>query len=215
MQRYFDWEKDWEEKTLGTVGQNSSAYWNKRAEDYSDYIETSDYEHGRKIRQLFAEEGILQADFTVLDIAAGPGSVTIPLAEAVKKVTAVEPAAEMIRHLTHNAATRQIHNIETVNSTWQEIDAEAWEGKFDLVTCSHALWHFPDIGEQLMRLNRVSKGYCCLANGVGGDGHAEMYRKLGIEQKSIDYFLSLLNILYGRGILANVTMIDLEMRRSL
>ncbi|MEA1864221.1 MAG: class I SAM-dependent methyltransferase, partial [Euryarchaeota archaeon] len=88
-------EKEWAEKVKETSRISGTDYWNKRAEDYADYIRTSDYEHGRKIKEVFEREGILKEDFEVLDIAAGPGSVTIPFAESVRKVTAVEPAEEM------------------------------------------------------------------------------------------------------------------------
>lgn len=216
MSTILNWEKDWEEKTLTAAGGISdSSYWNKRAADYSAYIETSDYEHGKKIRELFFGTGLLDANSEALDIAAGPGSVTIPVAQAAARVTAVEPASEMVGYLKQSAEKKGLFNIEVVNSTWQQINDAEWKKKFDLVVCSNAVWHFADIGEQLMRMNGVSRGYCCIANGANDDSYGDMYRRLRIQQKGFDRFLYLYNILFDRGIVANVAMIDLEMKRSL
>jgi ubiquinone/menaquinone biosynthesis C-methylase UbiE len=82
---------------------SSPEYWSRRAEDYNDYIRTSNFDHGYKIKELLMSEGVLAADMDVLDIAAGPGSITIPFAGVARKVTAVEPAVEMCRHLRINA----------------------------------------------------------------------------------------------------------------
>ena len=210
-----DWEKEWAGKKRDISRISGSDYWNKRAEDYTDYIRTSDYEHGRKIKEIFETEGILKEDFEVLDIAAGPGSVTIPFAEFVKKVTAVEPAEEMCKRLIANAKEKGLGNIEIINKKWEEVSDTEFENKFDLVVCSHALWQFPDIGEQLTRMNRVSRGYCCIANGVRTDKtFSEMYQKLGLDTDDLDHFIDLFNILHQRNILANVRMIDTVMRRS-
>lgn len=215
MQKIIKWEKEWEEKTISTSKVSGTDYWDKRAEDYTNYIKTSDYDHGRKIRMIFENAGILKLEFEVLDIAAGPGSVSIPFAEVVRKVTAVEPAKEMAKNLIKNAQEKGIKNTEIINKKWEEVNDTELEKKFDLVICSHASWQFSDIGEQLMRMNKASRGYCCIGNGVKSDGQfEEMYRKLKINPESLDRYIYLFNILYQRGILANVRMIDVVMRRS-
>lgn len=214
QEEVIDWEKEWAEKMRETSRISGSDYWNKRAEDYTDYIRTSNFEHGRKIKEIFETEGILKANFEVLDIAAGPGSVTIPFAESVKKVTAVEPAEEMCKRLIENAKEKGLENIELINKKWEEVNDAEFENKFNLVVCSHALWQFPDIGKQLTRMNRVSREYCCIANGVKNDKtFSEMYQKLGVDD-DFDHFIDSFNILHQRDILANVRMIDTVMRRS-
>ncbi|NOY09797.1 MAG: class I SAM-dependent methyltransferase [Spirochaetes bacterium] len=210
-----DWKKEWAERIKETKRISSTDYWNKRAEDYNDYIRTSGYEHGKKIKEIFKREGILKPDFEVLDIAAGPGSVTIPFAESVRKVVAVEPAEGMCKKLMSNSHEAGCENIEIINRKWEEINVAAYERKFDLVVCSHALWHFPDIVEQLNRMNRVSNGYCCIAEGVGSyDTARDMYKTLGIDSQDFDHYIHIYNILYGENIAANVRIIDTVMRRS-
>jgi len=215
MQDLVNWEKEWEEKTIQTSKVSDTIYWNKRAKDYTNYIKTSDYNHGRKIRAIFENANILKPEFEVLDIAAGPGSVSIPFAEVVKKVTAIEPAKEMAENLLGNAEEKGIKNIEIINKKWEEVNDAEWEKKFDLVICSQASWQFPDIGEQLMRMNRVSRGYCSVVNGIKDDDEfAKIYKKLEINPESLDRFIYLFNILYQRNMLANVRMFEVVMRRS-
>lgn len=87
----------------------------------------------------------------------------------MKRVTAVEPAEEMCRRLVDNSLDLGLKNIEIMNTIWEEVNDAEYEDRFDLVVCSNALWQFPDIKEQLARMNMVSRGYCCIAIGVRSD----------------------------------------------
>jgi len=121
----------------------------------------------------------------------------------------------MVKHLIKNAKEKGLKNIEIINKKWEEVNDAEFEKKFDLVVCSHASWQFPDIGEQLIRMNRVSRGICCFADGVNSnDEYGEMHSKLEINPENLDRFIYLFNILYQRGILANVSIFDVVMRRS-
>ncbi|NCC26132.1 MAG: class I SAM-dependent methyltransferase, partial [Deltaproteobacteria bacterium] len=64
------------------------AYWNRRAEDYDDFITTSGFDYGRSMVDILGAEGVLSRESRVLEIASGVGAVTIPMAQAVKTVTA-------------------------------------------------------------------------------------------------------------------------------
>jgi SAM-dependent methyltransferase len=96
----------------------------------------------------------------VLDIASGPGALTIPFAERVKSVIAVEPAAQMAAELMENARRSGLSNIMVIPKTWQEVPVADYKKRFDLVTCCHALWQFPHLLEQVRRMEFVSRGYC-------------------------------------------------------
>jgi len=112
MRKFLDTlRREWAEKIREIRKVSSTDYWNNRAEDYNDFIKTSDFDYRRKIRELFETEGIIGMESEVLDIAAGPGSITIPFAEKVKLVTALEPAEEMCKNLIKNAEERKLSNI--------------------------------------------------------------------------------------------------------
>ena len=55
---------------------------------------------------------ILNNNFKVLEIGAGPGTLTIPLA---KKIVAVESSEMAVDYLTRNIKESRIGNVEIVN----------------------------------------------------------------------------------------------------
>ncbi|MBI9043459.1 MAG: class I SAM-dependent methyltransferase [Anaerolineaceae bacterium] len=66
----------------------------------------------------------VRSDFRVLDIGAGPGNFTIPIAQKVKKVTVVEPADGMVSVLQNNIRNAGLNNIDIVHKKWDDVDSE-------------------------------------------------------------------------------------------
>lgn len=211
-----DWETAWaagidEMNRLSTTG-----YWNRRAEDYSDMVLASDCNHGRSILDLFERERLLQKEWHVLDIASGPGAITIPFAERVCRVTAVEPAERMAAALISYTQSRGLVNIEVISRTWQEVDTAAYSKNYDLVICCHALWQFPDILSQIRRMEEVSRGYCCLAHGFEAPSETrELTENLGINTGDFDQFIAVFNLLNDAGVYPNVDVVDYTLTRSI
>lgn len=210
-----DWETAWAEGINEISRLSTTGYWNRRAEDYSDMVLASDCNHGRNILSLFEREGTLQKEWHVLDIASGPGAITVPFAERVCRVTAVEPAERMAAALMSYAQSRGLANIDVIPQTWQEVDTAAYEKNYDLVICCHALWQFPDILPQIRRMEAVSRGYCCLAHGFEAPSETrELSKILGIDEDNFDQFITILNLLNDTGVYPNVDVIDYTLTRS-
>ena len=209
-----DWEKLWIEERKGSPLMKyrkdiGTEMWDKSAEDYRDSINKDAYGYGRKIIEVI--EDIIKPDFEVLDIGAGPGTLAVPLARLVARVIALDPSREMLKVLEESAVREGIANIDTQNKTWQEVnDAEVKE-KFDLVIASNVLWMFEDVGTQLMRIHNASRGYCCVVfhAGLTDDLDSELWFKIMREEYNfgVDY-IYIYNILYNKGIYANVNVID-------
>ena len=215
MRKFLDTlRREWAEKIREIRKVSSTDYWNNRAEDYNDFIKTSDFDYRRKIRELFETEGIIGMESEVLDIAAGPGSITIPFAEKVKLVTALEPAEEMCKNLIKNAEEKDLSNIKIINKKLEKLNTEYYKKSFDLVICVHALWHFPDIVEQIERMNFLSREYCCIAESIREEEVEDIYHILGIDTYDIDYVSYILNIIHGLEIIVNLKMFNTVMRRS-
>jgi len=202
-----DWNEIWKESVTETNRVSTSGYWNSRADDYAKMVDTSDYNHGRNILNMFMELGILRNDWNVLDIASGPGALTLPFAGRVKSVTAIEPAAQMAACLAENTRKSRLSNIAIIQKTWQEIQVSDYEKQFDMVTCCHALWQFPDLLEQVRRMETVSRGYCCLAHGVE-TSEQELKKSVGVPLDSRDQFITLFNYLNDAGIYPNVNILS-------
>ena len=212
-----NWEKLWMDARKRSV---LSKYrkdigierWDTGAEDYRDRIKRNDYKYGQQIIDAIKE--IIEPDFKVLDVGAGPGTLAIPLAKRVKKVTALDPSKGMIKLLEESAVEAGIENIETLNKTWQEVDDAEIREKFDLVITSNVLWQFDDVGTQLMRIHDASRKYCCVVHHAElriDELWSEMWSKIMNEEYNFDIdYIYIYNILYNKGIYANVNVIDSE-----
>jgi SAM-dependent methyltransferase len=203
-----DWKETWNECVIDTSRISTPSYWNSRADDYSAMVLASDCNHGRKILNLFEEQGLLCDDWNILDIASGPGAITIPFAQRVKSVKAVEPAPQMAARLMINARERGLDNIEVLPQIWQDVNVADYAKQFDLVICCHALWQFPDLIPQIRRMEAVCRGYCCLAHGVE-TSERELKKSLGVTvEDSSDQFFIIFNFLNDEAIHPNVNILD-------
>ena len=166
-----NWREVWERKygervRAGIKREPGPEYWDKVAEDYSQWNKYNDYEYGRKAIEAIRE--LMNPDFEALDIGAGTGTLAIPFAKVVRRITAIEPSLVMIKYLLRNAEEEGVQNIEVINKSWQEVGDPDIRKKFDIVACSHLLWQFEDVDKQLERMEHASRGYCCVVHPAGG-----------------------------------------------
>lgn len=75
--------------------------------------------------QLIVSRGRIQPDQVVLEIGAGLGALTIPLAKAAQKVIAVERDQQLAELLTTELQVKQIHNVEVIPKDILALDIEA------------------------------------------------------------------------------------------
>ena len=92
----------------------------------------------------------------VLDIGAGPGNISIPLAKKVSHVSAVEPAAGMFEVLRDQIALEGTDNIRLVHKRWEDVDIAAdLDPPYDLCFASFSLG-MVDLKESIEKMIRVS-----------------------------------------------------------
>jgi SAM-dependent methyltransferase len=135
---------------------DSHTIW-KDEENARRYNKTAQNEYGKRIRDTI--EGL---DFNpgarVLDIGSGPGTLTIPLAQQVAEVTAVEPAEGMVKVLEENIRRIGIKNIRIVKEKWENVDVERdLEEQYDIVIASLSL-NMMDLREAIRKMDAVCKG---------------------------------------------------------
>jgi SAM-dependent methyltransferase len=97
----------------------------------------------------------------VLDLAAGTGLVTLPLARIVAEVVAVDLEAEMLAELTAVAPG----NVRVVQLRAEEVGSEL--GRFDLATIGRA-FHWMDRDVVLERLHPIARDVA-----IAGDPQSE------------------------------------------
>lgn len=110
------------------------------------------------LRRRFA----LDQTSRVLDVAAGTGLATLPLATIAGEVVALDIEPEMLAELESTAPP----NVRSVLLPAEEIDT--WLGSFDLATIARA-FHWLERDEVLRRVHRISPGLAIFGSG-GGNG---------------------------------------------
>jgi len=108
-----NWREVWERKygervRAGIKREPGLEYWDKVAEDISQWDKLANYEYGRKAIEAIGE--LMNPDFEALDIGAGTGTLALPLAKVVRKITAIEPSPVMIKYLLRNAEEEGVKN---------------------------------------------------------------------------------------------------------
>jgi SAM-dependent methyltransferase len=187
--------------------------WDKR-ENAERYDSTSRSEYDDRVRITIACLDITK-NSRVLDIGAGPGTLSIPLSPRVKKITAVEPGAGMVEILREHAEREKLHNITCVQKTWEEIDLSSdLTPPFDIVIASLSLT-MHDIREALRKMDAASCGSVHLFWFVDMPFWERMYADLWEPLHGSPYHPGpkadcLFGVLYQMGIYPDVTMLPLS-----
>jgi SAM-dependent methyltransferase len=136
-----DWADHWRRLVTGrdsTVGPRDVAYWDARAERYAQSVDGQD----GPLLDLLAPW--LTHDRTVLDVGAGTGRHAVPMAARVRRVTAVEPSANM------RALIPPTPGLDVVAADW----LAAADLRADVVTCLHTLYPIADVVPFLRKLEQ-------------------------------------------------------------
>lgn len=118
----------------------------------------------RAVEILTQPRGPVRRGAAALDVGSGPGSLSLAMTRAGLRVTALDDSAGMLEELRRQARRRGLRGIRAVCLPWTELRPRR---RFDLVAAAS----FPTAWspEGLERLESLSRGWCCLTVGVGGD----------------------------------------------
>jgi ubiquinone/menaquinone biosynthesis C-methylase UbiE len=159
-----DWIGVWRDQK---IRQLSTPYFKDSLEFWSDSenvgrLYTRNNGAGRKI---LAKQQIRDMNITpgarVLDIGAGTGSLSVPLARTGCQVTAIEPAGAMIEAFQENVRRESVSDITLIRKKWEDVDEEELDGQFDTVVASFSL-SMTEIGDALIKMDHVCRGSVCL-----------------------------------------------------
>lgn len=214
-----DWSEVWKDlmKKHNEMngGTDCASYWDDE-EEARNYWRMVEQDGGKYVDHLLDKIRV-GPTFQVLDIGAGPGTLTIPFSKMAAHVTAVEPSASMARVLKENLEERGIENVDCVQKRWEEVDLERdLKPPYDLVVASFSLG-MTDIKGAIQKMMTVSSGRVYLA-WFAGDTSWD------VQSKEISALLSgevayhpmpksdvLFNLLYQMGVYPNVWVFPLGM----
>ena len=205
-----DWNKMWTEAMENASWKkrrgDMTEFWDKRARRFSQSINDND-----RPAQIISKLDI-DPEYTVLDIGAGPGTLTIPLAKIVKHVTVVEPSSRMLACLKENATNEGLKNITCINKKWEDVHPGEDLDEYDVVIASYSL-SMMDMKAALSKMDKVARQSVHLFTFTGDRmwDYTELWPRLYDEkyQAGPDY-IYLYNILYQIGIRADVEISTTE-----
>jgi len=128
------------------------AFYNGLAQNYDAEQESAGIGAVRRLeRELVSSrlKTVVNPSDRVLEIGAGSGRFTLPLAHLAKEVVAVEISGGMLERLKTKAGIRHISNIVPILGDIERIELE---GTFDVVCCFSAFEYISDLGALLARL---------------------------------------------------------------
>jgi SAM-dependent methyltransferase len=151
-----------------------------------------------------------QPAWTVLDVGCGPGTLALPLANLVTRVTALDFSRKMLDILEERSRRDNITNITTRRLSW----ADEWEKHgirmHDVAIASRSL-AVKDLRSSLEQLNRFAKKAAVVTDRVGhGPFDPDAFTAVGRPIKTGPDYIYTINLLYQMGIRASVQFIHLE-----
>ncbi len=203
-----DWAARWRElvesrETVGPGGfEAGGSRWEGRAERFARLTRGLDAATDPFVRALKAE---LQPGDAVLDVGAGAGRYSLPIAPSVARLTAVEPSNGMREAFAHEADRRGIRNINLVAGGWQEAKVEP----HDVAFVANVLYFVKDAARFVEKLDAHARRACFILHRVE-ERAAEMaplYAHVwGKPRPPEAGALDLFNLLFSMGIRANLEL---------
>lgn len=110
-----DWGVLWQQEQEDSQWQlREAAVWDARAAAFADRNKHSGFE--RQCLELLAP----RPEWTVLDVGSGPGTLGVPLAARVRRVTCVDFSAAMLEQAKRRAQEEGVHNLSTIRASWTD-----------------------------------------------------------------------------------------------
>jgi len=173
-----DWNDVWDHRMLACQSANSGkagdTRWQSREKALAYWQMATSTQQNRIEKTL--SELPLTPESRVLDIGSGPGILTIPLANRVSHVTAVDASEGMISVLKEKAADAGVKNIDCSCRRWERVDPDRdLAGPYDVVIASLCLTMF-DLQSAVSKMEKVCQGHIFLYWFLGETGWEDRRR---------------------------------------
>lgn len=197
-----DWNIAWQEARKKKRHDHSdSAHWNKRAASFALNAQKSNY----------ADEFLRLLDprshWSVLDVGCGAGTLAVPLAPLVRRITAIDFSENMIALLNAQCAEKGLANVHTSITGWDDDWDQAGIAEHDVVIASRSLV-VDDLRTALMKLNRKARHRVYVVSLVGdGPFDRRIFNAIGRELDRGPDYIYVYNLLHQMGIHAEVRFV--------
>jgi ubiquinone/menaquinone biosynthesis C-methylase UbiE len=151
----------------------------------------------------------ISSEATVLDVGAGTGRMTLPMAKLAKQVTALEPSQKMFTILKENAQKQRIYNICYINESLEQLKVT---NSYDWVVASFSLFMY-DIESALAKMNALASRGVYLFLSASPWMDVEMQRAVNEDLNVWSDLIFIYNILYDNCLPANVEIWDYKLKQ--
>jgi len=177
------------------------SFWDRRASSFSEHATGSGY------AERFLKLMNVDPDWTVLDMACGGGTLSVPLSGKVKEITAVDFSENMLRILEKRCRENGITNVRTIHGRWEDDWDELGIGRHDVAIASRSLLA-DDLYASIAKLNSVAGKQLYISTRVGdGPFDRRLFEAVGRVFNMGPDYIYYYNLLHRMGIHANVAFV--------
>lgn len=200
-----DWNLLWQEARQRKAWRKKTrADWDRKAPGFAR--RNSDSPFIKRLLELMQP----QSRWSVLDVGSGPGTLALPLARLVRRVTALDYSEAMVEELHKAASGQGITNIDTGVVSWTDDWLKAGIRQHDIAISSRSLSVF-DLESALWKLNNWAREKVFVVDRVGsGPFDPDLFKAVGREFEPGPDYIFTVNLLYRMGINAGVDFIELD-----
>ncbi len=194
-----DWNSAWQEARKGKKQDRSNnSHWNRRAASFAQHAKNSKYPEG--FLKLLAP----RPEWSVLDVGCGAGTLAIPLAGLVRRVTAIDFSDAMIALLNEHCTEHGLANVTTGVIGWEDDWEQAGIAEHDVAIASRSLV-VDDLRAALIKLDNKARHRVYIASLVGdGPFDRRIFAAIGRDLDRGPDYIYVYNLLHQMGIHAEV-----------
>jgi SAM-dependent methyltransferase len=176
-------------------------FWDGRAAEFSKHAKETQYAEG------FLSLMKVDPHSTVLDMACGGGTLAIPLAGRVKRVTAVDFSGNMLEILKRRCREKGIENVTPLHGSWEDDWDVLGIGTHDVAIGSRSILS-KDARVSITKLNHAARKAVYISTSVGdGPFDRRIFEATGREFNIGPSYIHYYNLLYELGIHANIAFV--------
>ncbi len=200
-----DWDLIWRQSCRRRKSdRNDREFWNKRAPSFADHARESSYVTD------FLRITALPSQWSVLDVGCAAGTLAIPLAAKVRKVTAMDFSENMLAILSKRARDKGITNIQTRLLAWEDDWQAAAIERHDVAIASRSLV-VEDLSGAIKKLASMARHRVIVSSLVGdGPFDRRIFQAIDRDLDRGPDYICVYNLLHQMGIYADVTFVSNE-----
>lgn len=198
----WDWNLAWQQaRKQKRHDRSDNSHWNKRAVSFAQNARKSNY------ADAFLHLLAPQPQWSVLDVGCGAGTLAIPLAPLVQRVTAIDFSETMIALLNAQCIEQGLHNIRTSITGWEDDWDLAGIGMHDVAIASRSLV-VDDLRTALAKIHSKARYQVYIASLVGdGPFDRRIFEAIGRDLDRGPDYIFVYNLLHQMGIHAEVRFV--------